>query len=347
MNAQHLACYNDNLNKFWIFDNGNFQMTEHLEIQSYDVGGTLIAYLNSNGNLKVYDNGEVETLLIGNPIKYEATDYLLGYSLYEQLFVYDQGESQKLSNECDKYIIEDSLIVWHNKIKKTIDLYYEGEVRTIEDALVQWSVNSVKTGDNILAYVTEFDKKFKVFYHGELQVLDPFTENIQFEAGRDIVAYTDVADERFYVFYNNEIIEIESFPPESFKVGFGIVAYIDNMGKFKYFKDGKVFVISNFKPDFYEVQDFCVLCGEQGFMKTYYNNEPVLLERYIPRTYGMSYNTIGYLNETNFVKAFQHGVITDISYAPVKEIKIFRDLIIYYLGGNTPKIFYNGQLYQN
>jgi hypothetical protein len=109
-NTQHLAAFNDNVNQFWVFEAGMFNKLEYLEIQEYQVGGTLVAYIDNGSNLKVYSYGEVEKLLTGSPIKFQATDYLLGYSMYEQLNVYDNGKTKVLSTQCDGYRVTDSLI---------------------------------------------------------------------------------------------------------------------------------------------------------------------------------------------------------------------------------------------
>lgn len=342
-----LAVYEDQLRHFWVFDRGEFEKIEYLPVTSYQVGGILVAYLDNSENLKVYHNGSTETILEGNPIMYHATDYLLGYSLYQQLWIYDDGNIEKVSIEADRYIVEDSLIAWHNKLKKTIEIYYDGEVFLLEDGLINWPVETFRSGDNTLAYVTQVDRQFKVFYRGEVNVLDNFTENMKFEAGRNLVAYYDTPDNSFYAFYKGEVLELESFPPMSFQVGDDIMAYVDNMGRFKYFRDGKVTEITSFAPDFYEVNDQSIVYREINLFNTIHENESFLIERYVPDVYELSYNTIAYLNENRFIKAYQFGRIYNISYKPVDKINLYRDLIIYRDGPNSVTVFYEGELYKN
>ena len=43
LQSQHLAAFNDHLNHFWVFEAGQFEKLEHLEIQEYQIGGILIA----------------------------------------------------------------------------------------------------------------------------------------------------------------------------------------------------------------------------------------------------------------------------------------------------------------
>ncbi len=343
--GQYLAAYNDNVNHFWVFEAGTIQELEYLEIQEYQVGGILVAYLDNASNLKVYRNGNVENLMQGSPIKFEATDYLLGYSVYEQLNVYDNGKKQVLSTSCDGYIIRDSLIGWHDRIQNTIEVYYNGQITTILDGLIYNPLKEFKAGDNTLAFVHSSSKSFYLYYLGELQILDQFVQNIEFETGRDIVAYCDIPDQTFYTFFRGEIIELETFRPKSFQAGDEMVAWVDNLGKLKLFDNGEVTTLSTYEPQYYSVHDRVIVFEEQGFFKTFCNGQVYVVERYEPQPYLIDYNTIAYLDENRFVKIFQNCQTTPISFIPVKEISLIRDLVIYVEGVNKTKVYFNGQAY--
>ena len=345
--SQHLAAFNDNLNKFWAFEAGIFTQLEYIEVQNYQIGGNLIAYIDSGDNLKVYSLGETTTLLTGNPIEYTATDYLLGYSLYEQLNVYDKGESRVLSTQCDGFIFQDSLIAWHNRIKKTIQVYHDGNIYTIEDGLIYDPVDNFKTGDNTIAYVQSSTEEFKVFYLGEIHIIEQFTEEMIYEAGRDIVAYVNVIDQTFKAFYRGEVFEIESFAPKSFKVGDEIMAYVDNLGKLKYFANSEVITLSDFEPEFYDIVDRVIVYEEQGLFKTYCNGNIYIVERFIPQPYIIDYNSITYLDQSRFVKVFQNCESSSISHIRVNELLMFRDLVIFVEGINKTKIYFNGTIYEH
>jgi len=345
--AQYLAAFNDNLHKFWVFEMGTFTQLEYLEIQNYQVGGILVAYLDNGSNLKVYGNGNSKTLMTGDPIKYEATDYLLGYSMYEQLNVFDKGETVVLSTQADAYIVRDSIIAWRNRINKNVEVYYEGNIYQLEDGLIYQPIESFKAGDNVIAYVQNSTEQFKIFYLGETIVLDDFVQEMVFDAGRDIVAYIDVPDMEFKAYFRGEEFILESFRPNSFKVGDEMVAYVDNMGRLKLFDKGKIIEISNFEPEFYEVTDRVLVYEEQGFFKTYCNGEIYVVERYIPQPYRVDYNSIAYLDENRFVKVFQNCEPKTINYEKVSEINLIRDLVIYVKGINKSVIYFNGQTYEH
>lgn len=344
--GQYLAAYNDNVHHFWVFEAGTFQELEYLEIQEYQVGGILVAYIDNASNLKVYRNGEVESLIQGSPIKFEATDYLLGYSIYEQLNVYDNGKKQVLSTACDGYIVRDSLIGWHDRIKNTVEVYYNGKTTTILDGLIYNPLKEFKAGDNTIAFLHSSSESLYLFYLGELQILSQFVQNVEFEAGRDIVAYCDIPYQTFYVFFRGEIIELETFRPKSFQVGDDMVAYVDNLGRLKLFDEGEVITLSTYEPEYYSVHDRVIVYEEQGFFKTYCNGEVYVIERYQPQPYLLDFNSIAYLDQNRFVKTFQNCETTPISYQEVNEISLIRDLIIYVTGRNKTKIYFNGQIYE-
>ncbi len=345
--AQYLAAFNDNLHRFWAFEAGIFTQLEYIEIQNYQVGGILIAYLDNGSNLKIYGNGKTRTLMTGDPIKYQATDYLLGYSMYEQLNVFDKGKVQVLSTQADAYIIQDSLIAWRNRINKNIEVYYEGQVYSLEDGLIYQPIESFKSGDNIIAYVHSSTEQFKIFYLGETIILDDFVQEMVFEAGRDIVAYIDVPDMEFKAFYRGEDYHLEDFKPNSFKAGDEMVAYVNNLGKLKLFDKGEIYEISDFEPQFYEVTDRVLVYEEQGFFKTYCNGEIYVVERYIPQPYRVDYNSIAYLDESGFVKVFQNCETKTIHYERVKEIDLIRDLVVWVIGINKTAIYFNDQVYEH
>lgn len=347
LQAQQLAAYNDNMKRFWAFEAGLTYQLEYLEIMDYQIGGYLIAYINNGSTLKIYRNGETEELITGAPIIYEATDYLLGYSIYEQLNVYDNGDIKVLSTQAEGYVVQDSLIAWYNRISKNIQVYYNEEVYTVEDGLIYNPLKSFKLGDNTFAYIQSSTQEFKLFYQGEIIVLDHFVENLVYQTGRDIVAFMDIPDQAFKVFYRGEVITLESFQPKSFQVGDGVLVYVDNLGQLKYFDGGEVVVLTTFEPQFYSVHDFVMVFEEQGFFKTYYNGQVYVIERFIPARWLIDWNTIAYLDQTNFVKSFKQGEHNMVSHEIVKEFSLHRDLIIFVEGRNRVKIYFMGQLFDN
>ncbi len=343
--AQHLAAFSSYRDYFYVFDAGQFKQLEILKVQSFQVGGVCVAYIDNAGAFKAYYNGVVYPLDQGSAIKYTATDYLLGWSIYDFLKVFENGKVRVLSTACDAYVIQDSLIAFYDRLEQRIKVYYKGDILTIEDGLITFPIDNFQSGDNIVAYVTTVTNKFKVFYRGATTVLDDFGEGMEYKAGRDIVAYFDAPRSTFTVFYKGGSYDLEYYEPQSFKMGDDMVAYVDNTGNFKLFKDGNVTTILTYTPAVYDIDDDVIVFNDQGYFKTYCNGSIQIIERYMPQKYQIDWHTIAYVDENQNIKAVKDCQKFTVTYEPVDSFDLIKDLIIYNVGFNITKVFYYGHTF--
>ncbi len=343
--SQHLAAYLDYRNRFYVFDRGKTKELENYKVISFQVGGNCIAYQSYGNDLKVYYKGMVRTLEHVAPTEYTVTDFLMGYSMYNVLKVFDDGEVKNLCNYTNGYIVEDSLIAYYDEVQQILNVYHNGDTRTIEDGLLQWPIRSYASGDNILAYITEFDNKFKIYYRGEVQVVDENVRETVYKAGRDIVGFMNLATNGFMVFYKGKYFDLEAFAPRSFQIGDEMMAYVSDQGDFKIFENGDLVTISSFEPEFYLLTDSTLVFVEDGFLKTWCNGRVYEVERYVPQVFRVSERTIAYIDVNKRIKAFSHCEPINISYEMVNSLDMIRNLIIYNVGVNTTKIWYNGKVY--
>lgn len=344
--AQYLAAFEDELNQFWVFEAGMFNLLEEEAITNFQIGGTLIAYLDGESDFKIYQYGQVQTLVEVAPIKYSATDYLLGYSLIDTLYAYDGEKITMLSNDCEEYVVKDSLIVWQTKREKALKIYYNGEIITIAEGLSDFQLDPKMTGDNIFAYVNSSTMEFVVFYRGELNVLDNYADGMNYQAGCDILAFMDITDQSFKVFYKGEIKKLDLFLPKSFKVGDQILAYIDQLENLKYFEEGELKTISS-EPEFYEVKDHVMVFEEQGSFKTVCNDQVYIIEQYIPEPYYLDVNTIAWLENDESIRVFQHCEIITANKINVVKFNMVRNVIVFAEEEDETKVYFNGEVYEN
>jgi len=82
-------------------------------------------------------------------------------------------------------------------------------------------------------------------------------------------------------------------------------------------------------------------------LKTWCNGKVYIVERYVPQPYRIDFNTIAYLDQSGFAKAFQNCEQVTLSYSKVNEISLIRDLIVYIEGINKTKVYFNGKVYEN
>ena len=196
-----------------------------------------------------------------------------------------------------------------------------------------------------MAYVSSRTGDLKVFYLGRNREIEPFQSGGSFKCGRDIVAYVNQADKKFRVFYKGEIFLAEEFPPESYQMGDGLVAYVDNTGSFRVFADGEFTGISSYTPEFYDVHNRMVIFGEQGYFKVWYDYQVYTLETYIPSNYEAGWNTILYKDLNRNVKIFNRGESRVLTYDLIEEVRLYRDLVVVNKGMNNHNVYWKGKKY--
>ena len=342
VNSQNISAYSDYRNYFCIFDNGIKKEIEFSAVKSYKCGRTCIAFEDYSGTLKIYYKGTIYEMFDGLA-DYFVTRNLVLAKLNGQAKVFEKGKMTTLSGNTGSYALGDSVVAFHNKTKKTFNAYYNGEIIQLEDLLVADEISNFKAGSNIIAYVND-QNDFKLFYHGILSKLLSVNSAFQFGVGQDIIAYNNLDDLTFNVFYKNEYYKIDDFNTLSYVAGNACVAYVDNSGIFKLFKEGDISTISNITPEFYKVSDDIIIYSEQNYFKVFYKNKSYLLENYIPSLYVYDQSSIAYINKMGNLKLFQDGKIETITYEKVKSFDLNGNLLTY-TTGNDNNFYLNGKFY--
>ncbi len=342
LNAQNLGVYSDYKNYFFVFDDGKITQAEYLPVQSFKVGGNAIAYIDNSSNLKVVYKGEVTTLADGLVSKYLASDYLVSYSTNQALKVFDSGKTVKLTNFAESYSTGDSLVAFYDSQAKSFKVYYRGEIILLENDMLEPPVKNFKTGDNIFAYVNYLDQ-FKLFYRGEIIKVKTSNRPLPYEAGKNIVAYYDDTY-NFKAFYNGLTYDLETFQPKSFVAGDDMVAYVDNNEQLKVFYDGEIKTISSFAPVFYKVEDSLLVYNEANRFKVFYKGTIFTLENYIPTNYRIDFNTLVYLDQQGRLKAFYNGQSVLITNVSVDQFELYRNVITYKVS-NSNHVYCKSKIY--
>ena len=343
--SQHLAAYLDYMDRFYVFDAGTEKRLEHYKITSFKVGGDCVMYVDYSSNLKVYQDGRVRLLEETAPTSYEVSDYLAVWSVYNVLKAFEDGKELVLCSNVGRYVAEDSLVVFYDVQQKELKAFRNETTETLEDGLIEWPLASWSSGDNVFAYITTFENKFKIYYRGQLHVVDDFVKETVYKAGRDVVAYTNQPANAFIAFYKGDFYILDPFVPRSFQVGDGMVAFVDYNGGFKIFEGGELKLISSFTPDFYELTDSTLVYGEDGFLKSWCGGRSHEIEHYIPELYRISERTVAYIDVNRRVRAFRKCEKINISLEPVNNLEMFRNLIVFNIGINTTRIWYEGRIY--
>lgn len=345
LTGQELAAFEDNQNRFYIFDDGVITQAEYLPVKSYSIGGECILYVDSRNRLKMYYNGSISTLEVNPVAQYHAYDYLAVYSFVGVVKIIENGDVTTVSTNAVHFEAEDSLVAFYDRSRELLAVYYKGTIDILEDGLAGKSYNHLLCGDNFVAYVSTVTDDLKAFYHGDVITVEPYFSGTVYKAGKDILAYMNASDQKLKVFWKDSVYVLEDFPPLSFQTGDGIVAYIDHSGAFKIFSNGEKYEISGFEPDFYRVQNGMVVFGERGYFKTWYRNEIFNLENYIPLNWDAEWNSIVYRDINRNVKVFRDGKLNVLTYDLVEDIRLFRDIIVVNKGMNNYNVYYRGEKY--
>ena len=58
---------------------------------------------------------------------------MAAWSIFNVLKIFEDGEQKVLCSNVDHYIVEDSLVVYHDKVQKQLNVYHGGQTITLEE----------------------------------------------------------------------------------------------------------------------------------------------------------------------------------------------------------------------
>lgn len=340
--SQSLAAYTDYKNYFFAFDNGPNIQLESQPIVSYKVGGNAIAYVNGVDNFRAYYKGDSYDLLSISPAQYDACDNYVVFYRDMILNVFDNGKRSLLSGNTSKYSVGDSIVAFYDLNSGYLRAYYNGQTQDIEGIYgVDPDSVKFKTGDNILAYINSANQ-FKLFYHERILNLESYAPNT-FKVGKNIVGYVDVYTQAFKIFYNGMNYTVENTPPTSFIAGDDMVAYVSNTGDFKVFYQGQLLKIATYAPSFYDVTDNVLIYFDNKYFTAFYKGKITTLETYMPVNVQKDYNTVAYIDRSGYLQALYYGKQQRISEEKVNTFELTGDVLKYNSGVSDFKFFIKGQ----
>ncbi len=344
--AQNVTAFLDHMDRLIVFDHGMFEQIEHRKPRSLHVGGNYLAYADEREDLKVYRDGRTQVVDQAAGIDPIVTDHLLGFSMMGILKVFD-GKSRVLSPNVGEYVVEDSLVVFQDHVQGAVFIYYRGQRIPLEDqlageAMVQW-----KTGDNLLAWISAFDRRFKVFYHGQVWELNDLVTEVDFKCGLDLVAYRDAYDNSFKAFHQGLLYDLEDQMPQRYEVGKGVLAWLDLTGALKVFEGGQVYTAMNYAPQQWDVIDSLVVIQDRTVFNVFSGGKFHEVERMIPEKWQASWGTLAYVDVDRALKVWRKGrKEVMLQGRPVQEFRVDRGLVIARQNINTARIWWRGEFYE-
>ena len=346
LQAQKITAYINFRNYFVVFDDGRTEVLEVLPPQSFKVGPDYLAYIDNIGNLKVYYEGKVEMLDPGVILRYEAGDDYLIFEKYQQVKVWHNGVLKNLGNNITAWTGSDSLIAFYDQNYKNFHIYYNDEEYDLADGLVDAPIENFEAVNNIFAFTDKYQMTFTVFYHGDFYDLCRVIRKVEFKVNADIVAYIDDELQNFKAFFKGDIYDLEPLPPKEYKVGHGMVAYINQNDEFYVFYNGDKYRVLNYIPEEFDVNDSLVAYNNQGFMNVWFNGEQTELTRYISPAIEWDWSTMAYLDDNLKIQALMAGERKFIINETLREIYTHRNIIAIRFGNQRWAVYYNDRLWE-
>lgn len=343
---QGIGYFYDIYNRFTVFDKGTTYQLENNPVDSIKVGDNYLAYINTQGDLKVYANGKVETIENSVPNIIVATADVLVYKMEQRLMIYKNGNKKQLASWVDNFWADDSLVVWQTRPSLDILVYENDEIKTIEKALVTKAIKGGRIGRNIFAY-SDLNNNFKVYYKG--QVIETSAGDIRnYKCGRDIVAFIDKFNNSFNVFEDGEVKTISNSLPKNYNVIDNVISYLDIDNNLIVYYKGQNIKLESYELPVYPTKGNLLVYYNVPELKFFYEGKVEVLEKFInSQSLIIGVNSLLYIDNTKIPKYFYKGKFYDkILFDTPKKMLLYRDLPAFWYGNNTIGFFYNEKMYE-
>jgi hypothetical protein len=329
-------------NYFRSFQDGFFRQIEFQPITEFKAGDDLVAYMNSRGDLMLYDGVKPERMA-NMTTEYEVSDHLMTWKIGPTLNMWDDGFKMTLTYNARNYWVKDSIIVYEDLRFNSVNAYYNGKVYELYK-----SVGEVDSpdfiGENIVAFRDNGNFN-KVFWRGNIYDLDVWHNRFKFEGGTDMIAFNDPINGTFAIFEKGKFLDVEEFHVTKYKVGRGFVIYESRNGDLMYYGNGVKKQISNFGATNWEVKDDVVIWMENNFMYAYVKETKYEVARYKPESYMIKNDVIVYRDMMGGVTALVGGEQKVITTQMNSEFTIYGSSVLVELFNRSYIVLSKGKLY--
>lgn len=281
--AQRLAAFEDDQGFFYVYDNGIVKKLETLPVESFQVGGKYLAYLNNMNLLHIYHKGEVFQPDQGRPDSIYATDHLMVFKFGSQVQILEGLRFETIESWAVGDIsVGDSMIAFHNNVG-SFKCWYRDTLWQLDE----WNVNRFACSDNLLAFVDRFGY-LKVFYQGEIIQIEDFPPKY-FVPGRDMLAYEDNIG-NFKVFDHGDLYELTAYPinKQHILMPDGMVVFRDDINRTMLFQNGEVESLLDQEPRVIKTNENILAYVDQADdLFVIYKGEKIYMERLVPKSFAM------------------------------------------------------------
>lgn len=327
---------------FKSFQEGFFRQVEFQPIKEYKGGDNLVAYIDTRGNLRVYDGTRPQDLANMN-VEYEVSDNLLIWKIGETLNMWDAGKKRTLTFNARNYWLRDSMIVFEDMRYNSVNVYYEGEIFNLYTSVGAFDPPDY-IGENIIAFRDNGNLN-KVFWRGKIYELDTWHNRFDFQGGTDILAFNDPITGTFAVFENGQFLDVESFHMNTYRAGRGFVVYENQNGDLMYYGGGEKKKLSNFGADWWQVKDDVVIWGENAFTYVHEAGKKMELARFKPADFQLKNGVVAFRNIMGGVSVYVNGEVHELTNQMNSEYEIYGNSVLVKLFNSSYIVFTKGRKY--
>ena len=345
--AQGVVPMKDFNNFFVSFQDGFFQTIELQPILEYKAGDELVAYVDTRGNLRLYD-GKSRKDVTNLTTEYQVSDHLMAFYISGSLRAYSEGKFIRLTNFARSFSVKDSIIVYEDTQYKSLNVHYKGvstQLTTFSELDFLKLPNYI--GENIVIYKDNAMNAF-AFWRGGIYEIGNFNEEIiNYNIGTDVFCFNDPYNQTFVVFENGKFTDAEQLHVKKYKSGRGFVVYEDINGNLFHFANGEKTQLSNFSTSFWDVKDDIVIWSENSYVFAFTNGEKVQVSNFIPESYLLKNNICAFKNIYGGVSALVNGKVEEITNNADSKFEIFGNKVLVNLFNKSNLVFSEGKKFSN
>ncbi|HQV99495.1 MAG TPA: hypothetical protein PLZ91_04170 [Bacteroidia bacterium] len=302
--AGNSVAYIDNKNDFRIYSNGSTITMLNAADFSYNVTDYLISF-KVGQVLYAFDKGEKRTLCYYNSM-YAVNDSILAF-FDDSRNVFSAYYDGKVVDMEDSFLDKPksiktgpNLVAWVNQ-SNYFNVFYHGELYQLDNI----APLAYSAGRDIVAYVDDYVQQFRLFYKGDTATAELFPPD-SFKVGFANMAYVDNLG-NFKIFENGASVEILPDRPKFFEVKGNTIVYGYN-NTFNVYYDGKTTQLQTWVPNSYKMgNDGVAWIGDNGVLMLFHKGKTYTVSYEIVNNYYVNGNVLKYEVGNNTTTIFYNG----------------------------------------
>lgn len=219
-------------------------------------------------------------------------------------------------------------------------IFDNGVVRQIEHL----PPKEYAVGRNYVVYIDNADH-LKIYYNGTVQTIEQDRPHF-FYATDFLMVYRRFND--IYALYRNRIETVARWVESDIVITDSLIVFNDHLGFFQLFQYGITNQLESWSVPFFDAKNNVVIYNDRNdFLKAVYRGNVMELNTYgKPSSYGISKNTVAYIDYMDNFNVFHKGEITLLESFKPLTFSVGFDMVAYVNSQQNFNVFYNGEIYE-